>query len=423
MCPSRHGIEETMTLREHILERTALAAFVLSVIACDAKPKVDLAGAAAQSPPASTNSLDVDAGLFLEPSDPPPPAGDLKSDLERFVNINACIKERANLDPLVGDGLRALGYDTFLRDACRLLEATKDKKLETCDRIDASSMRARCQSWVAMVSETPDACPLKFEGVAIHGRRGTCLAVAAKDARLCASEANTAERATCEALAARDESRCDGLGAEQRPSCKREFQRWRSLLSPPLTGLPALPKARGKLVLKGESGTADPVVSETDLSSEFAQGGVVVTARNRSRIELGMIGASEMARIAPSPHQRARFGLTVLLEPGASSKDPPKPSLERLELEIPGEATLVHPGANCDCRFTTARIDRSRGGEVALAMQGSIGAGSRRYRIDVDIVTFVRDIVDEQKIGVGRVLAPVHPNVTTRTAPTTSATR
>ena len=161
--------------------------------------------------------------------------------------------------------------------------------------------------------------------------------------------------------------------------------------------------------MKGESGTTDPPNTEADLASEFARGGVVVTSRDRARIELGMIGESETSRIAPSPTRRARLGIAVLLEPSASSKDGPKPLLERLELEVPGEATLVHPSARCDCRIVTARIDKTRGGEISIALQGVLGQGARSYKIDVDLATFVRDVVSEQ--GGTRVLPPVHPTI------------
>jgi hypothetical protein len=397
-----------------------VVAALMLVGGCDDKTK-SVPRPAPSMVPASPSSvasvLGIDAGAFVDTADPPPPAGDLKADLDRFVNVETCVKERANVDPLVGDGLRAIGYDTFLRDVCRLLEAAKDKKREACDRIDSSSMRARCQSWVAMVAQTPDACPLQLDAIATRGRDVTCLAVAGKDPRLCSGEQRTAVRAICDALASRDESRCNVLIPPDRPGCTRELTRWRSLLAPPLTGMPALPAARGKLVVKGDSGTADPPTPEADLSTEFARGAVVVTSRERARVELGMIGESETSRIAPSPNRRARLGIALLLEPGATPKDPPKPLLERLELEIPGETTLVYPGVHCDCRVTTARVDRTRGGEIALGLQGTISAGSRSYRVDADLVTFVRDVVSEQGVigGATRVLPPVHPSFGPRT--------
>ena len=387
------------------------------VAACDdRKGPRPAASVAPASPSSIAETLGIDAGGLVDTADPPPPAGDLKADLDRFVNVETCVKERSNLDPLVGDGLRAIGYDTFLRDACRLLEAAKDKKRETCDRIDSSPMRARCQSWVAMVAQTPDACPLLFEGVATRGRNMTCLAVAGKDPRLCAGEPRTATRATCEALASREDARCETLAPSDRPSCKRELARWRSLLAAPLTGMPKLQAARGKLSVKGDAGTPDPPTSEADLATELARGGVVVTSRERSRVELGMIGESETSRIAPSPNRRPRLGLAVLLEPGPTPKDPQKALLERLELEIPGEATLVYPGVRCDCRVTTSRVERTRGGEIALAVQGTVSAGTRTYKIEVELATWVRDVVSEQSImagagGAGRVLPPVHPTI------------
>ncbi|MBX3186405.1 MAG: hypothetical protein KF819_05285 [Labilithrix sp.] len=383
-------------------------------VACDdKKPGGPGPSASAPASPASVAAvLGLDAGALAESVDPPPPAGDLKTELDRFVNVDACVRDRANLDPLVGDALRAIGYDTFLRDACRLLEAAKDKKRETCDRIDSSALRVRCQAWVAMVAQTPEACPLVFEGVATRGRAMTCVAVAGKDPRLCAGEARTGARATCEALAHRDESKCNVLLPAEQASCKREVVRWRSLLSPPLDGLPKLPEARGKLVVKGEAGTPDPPTSEADLATEVARGAVVVTSRDRARVEIGMIGESETTRIAPSPNRRPRLGIAVLLEPSPSDKEPPKPLLERLELEIPGEATLVHPASRCDCRVTTARVDKTRGGEVAIALHGKIGSGSRSYEIDVDLRTFVRDVVAEQ--AGSRVLPPVHPALPAR---------
>lgn len=390
----------------------ALVALATAVVACDdAKTPVPAppASAAPASPASVMALLGLDAGALSETTDPPAPPGDLKAELERFVSVDTCVKERANIDPLVGDALRAIGYDTFLRDACRLLEAAKDHSKEKCDRIDSSALRSRCQSWVAMVAQTPDTCPLQFEGIPTRGRNVMCLAVAGKDPRLCTGEPRTAVRATCEAMSMQDAARCDVLLPSDMPSCRRELARWRTLLAPPLSGLAKLPAARGKLLVKGEAGTPDPPTTEADLASEFARGGVVVTSRDRARVEVGMIGESETSRIAPSPNRRARLGIAVLFEPGASPKDPPKPVLERIELEVPGEATLVTPSARCDCRITTARVDRTRGGELALAVQGTLGAGNRTYKIDVDLATFVRDVVAE--LPGSRALPAIHPTI------------
>ncbi|MDB4945978.1 MAG: hypothetical protein JWP97_5512 [Labilithrix sp.] len=392
----------------------ARVALLLALAACNAKsdpaPRPAPSDAPA-SPSAIASVLGLDAGLFAEAVDPPAPAGDLKSDLDRFVNVETCVKERANVDPLVGDALSAIGYDTFLRDACRLLETAKDRKADACERIDASAMRGRCKAWVAMVTQAPDACPLVFDGVPTRGRSATCVAVAGKDPRLCAAEPRASSRATCEALASRDQSHCDKLLPGERPGCVRELTRWRSMLAAPLAGLPPLTTPHGKLTVHGEGGTPDPAAPETDLTTDLARGAVVVTSRNRARLELGMVGAVEPSRIAPSPNRRPRLGVAVVLEPGAAAKDAGRPLLERLELEVPGEATLVYPGVHCDCKVTAARADRARGGEVTIAVTGTISAGSRSYTFATELSTWVRDVVDDQASAGSRVIPAAHPFV------------
>lgn len=348
--------------------------------------------------------LGIDAGVLGEPLDPPAPPGDLQAELDRFVNLDQCVAERAQLDPLIGDALGAIGYETFLRDACRLLEAAKDKKRESCDKVDSSALRARCQSWVAMVSQVPDACPMQFEGLVTRGRNPSCVAIAAKDARLCNGEPRTVQRGICEAMVARDPAKCDRLLPNQRPLCKREVARWRGVLAPPLEGLEKLPTPRGKLSIRGVSGTPDPSTTEVDLSQDFARGVVVVTARERMRVELGSVVESEAARIAASPQKRPRIGLAMVLEPG---KTEPRPVLQKLELELPGEAPIVSPPAACDCKITAARTTATRGGEAAIALEGTITSGARSYTVKIDLSTFVRDVVPEAPGA--RVLPPVHP--------------
>ncbi len=359
------------------------------------------------TPPPSVSAVEqlgVDAGVFGEPVDPPAPAGDLQVELDRFVNVGQCVAERAQLDPLVGDALGAIGYETFLRDACRLLEAAKDRKRETCDKIDSSALRVRCQSWVAMVSQVPDACPMQFEGVVTRGRNPSCVAIAAKDPRLCNGEQRTVQRGTCAAMVARDPAKCDELLPNQRPLCKREVARWRSVLSPPLEGLEKLPAPRGKLSIRGISGTPDPPSTEVDLAQDFARGVVVVTARDRMRIELGTVVESETARIGASPQKRPRVGIATILEPG---KKEARPVLQKLELELPGEAPIVSPPATCDCKITTASASATRGSEAAIALEGTLTSGTRSYKVGIDLSTFVRDVVPEA-VGT-RVLPPVHP--------------
>src|SRR5215475_8769451 len=100
--------------------RTVPWLFVLfllgSTLGCDEKKPVPTEPSASPIPAASLVNL-IDASVLGEPTDPPAPAGDLKLELERFVNVDTCVTERAKIDPLIGDALGAIGYETFLRDA------------------------------------------------------------------------------------------------------------------------------------------------------------------------------------------------------------------------------------------------------------------------------------------------------------------
>lgn len=389
-----------------------LGLLLLALAACDdEKARPPVPSAAPPAPASVAATLGLDAGM-LGDFDPPAPAGDLKTEIEHFTNLDNCVAERAKVDPLVGDALRAIGYDTFLRDACRMLEAAHDRKRETCDKLDSSALRTKCQSWVAMITPQADACPMVLDGIPSRGRQPVCVAVAARDPRLCVAEARLASRGTCEALVLRDDAKCDPLLAPDRASCKRELARWKSILSPPLAGLPDIVKPTGKLAVHGSDGTADPATPETDLGGELGRGAVVVTARERARVEIGSF-ESDTTRIAGSPNRRTRVGVALVADPDPLHAKEPKPSLDRFELEVPGEPPLSCSTGRCTLDLSGSHIDKTRGGAIAVKVTGTIAAGGKTYKIDVDAKTFVRDVVSDV-LGPGRVLPPVHPP----TAPT-----
>ncbi|HVJ93625.1 MAG TPA: hypothetical protein VM580_27675 [Labilithrix sp.] len=404
------------------VSRTVPVLFMAALVCAGCEDKPAPPPDPGATPPSATGlaALGIDASVLGDPIDPPAPAGDLKAELERFVNVDQCVAERAKLDPLVGDALGAIGYETFLRDACRLLEAAKDRKRETCDKIDSSALRARCQSWVAMVSQTPDGCPMRFEGLVTRGRDASCVAISARDPRLCAGESRTIARGTCEAMVLRDPSKCETLMPNHRALCQREVARWAGVLMPPLEGLEKLPIARGKLSIHGASGTPDPPVPEVDLSADFVRGVVAVTSHGRIRVELGTVTESEGARIAASPQKKARVGLAMVIDaaaadvgakqarrPELANKDISQGVLQKLEIELPGEAPLVSPPATCDCKITTARAASTRGGEAAIVLSGTVSGGNRTYTVSIDVATFVRDVLPEH--AGTRVLPPIHP--------------
>ena len=155
--------------------------------------------------------LGVDAGEIEGVVDPPAPAGDFRAELAAFTTVDACVAQRGALDPAVGDALEAIGYDTLVRDACRMLEAAHAQDRKRCAGIDASSLRERCEALVAELAGDPDACPFQFPARPESGRDPVCIAVAVHDARFCAAAVGAPDRATCEATFALDDGPCKRL--------------------------------------------------------------------------------------------------------------------------------------------------------------------------------------------------------------------
>jgi hypothetical protein len=127
------------------------------------------------------------------------------------------------------------------------------------------------------------------------------------------------------------------------------------------------------------------------------------------RIELGTVAASEAARVAVGPQKRPRFGLAVLFsgDRGKREEKDDKPTIEKLELELPGEALVVSPPTPCDCKIVKATASALRGSEMSLVVDGTLGSGGRNYAIHLDVTTFVRDVVAEE--AGARVLPALHP--------------
>jgi hypothetical protein len=190
------------------------------VAACSPKPAPTRPS---DDPPNLTSiahALRVDASALTETEAPPPPSGDLAADIASFTTLDACVRQHASLDPLVADALGALGYDTFLKDVCRILEAAHTRSTAPCALIDASGLRIECSMVLAVTIHAPDDCPLRVDGAPQLGRDPTCLAAASGEARLCAGELRD-RRVRCEAIALSDDARCAPLGPG-RGACARD---------------------------------------------------------------------------------------------------------------------------------------------------------------------------------------------------------
>lgn len=366
----------------------------------DGRP--DLAPPRASGPadaPALAKLLGVDAGEF-EAMDPPAPPGDLKADIDRFTTVEACALERARLDPLLGDALEAIGYDTFLRDACRVIEAAKANDANRCAAIDASSLEARCRATVAEVAGTPDACPWETSSRPARGRDPRCLAVASRDTRLCAAVADPLERATCEATLDASDRSCATLSTRgARSRCSRDADRWRGVLASAREGEHGGPSAHepplavaGRLHVERTDHADAAEAIDVDLTPDLARGITLMQQRDGARLVLGPLTETGLDFIAPSPHVRASLALELTAVTGPHGAGTTA-RIERAELVVPGRPPLSTPGAQSTLAVKVDKLDPVRGGSVAVVVDGDISASGSSWRVHADAATFVRDVV------------------------------
>lgn len=356
-------------------------------------------------PPAPAASLakllGVDAGEVETPVDPPAPAGDLKADIERFTTLDACAAERAQRDPVLGDALEAIGYDTFLRDACRIIEAAKTNDAAKCSAIDATTLEAQCRATLAQATAAPDACPWQSPGRPARGRDAKCVAVAARDVRLCVGASDALDRATCEATLGGGDRPCTKLRTRsEQARCSRDAARWRSLVaenaSP--TGASALVRAGAMHVEPLDPGTPrtppGPASAslDVDLGPDLERGVILVVDREGTRFVVGPLSEAGLDFVAPSPHVRASLALELLVAAG-SHPGAAVARVERAELVVPGRPTAATPGAASTLTAKVTGLGASRGAPVSLEVEGDISAAGSSWRLHAQATTFVRDVV------------------------------
>ncbi len=336
------------------------------------------------SPSAIASVLGIDAAALGGPLvDPQRPAGDLAADLNAFTTVEACMKQRtSSLDPLVGDAVDAIGYDTFLRDACRVLEAAKTKDAKKCELIDASALRARCRTVTAMVAGDVEGCPLKAPSKPELGRDATCVAAATRSPAMCAG-AQKRDRPSCEALVTHDAKKCDALALDdQRASCTRDAMRFRAALDG-TAAIASVPAPKGTLTIHGD-GKPDPAQTTVDLDLDVGSGVVVVIDGKRTRVAFGRVGESGSTPRAVQPLEHTRFALSF-----AMSTEKPM-DIAEAALAVPGSTQSSCSGDACKLTVKVGKLESKRGGAVELTVDGTLGG----WRVHADVATFARDVVD-----------------------------
>ncbi|HEY2513237.1 MAG TPA: hypothetical protein VGI39_20350 [Polyangiaceae bacterium] len=367
--------------------------------ACDKNPFESDRPAPAELPPqtpASPGSHDpgvsMDGAAPVEHADPPSPAGDLREDAERFTTLDTCVAQHPLTDPLVGDAVRSIGYDTLIRDACRLLQAIKLKDPSPCFSITASGLQQRCSSLLAESLKDPEKCPWASPANRRLGRDPSCLAITTHDPRSCAAELESLQP-LCEAQASSDVSRCSRAMGEERQTCARDLQRVASLLAGEYPAHSATP-VTAHLEIHGAKGTPDPASTDVDLGATMA-GGAVVAAEPTGGIHLALTREND-SMLGLSPHgERAHLQAIVSLEGGAAT-------LKKFDLLMPKVPELVCPSAHCTLAVTLAKADPTRGAALSASIEGEVETPTGSYTVHLKIETFVRDVVSRSAIYGGR---------------------
>jgi hypothetical protein len=372
-----------------VLRRALPAALFAFLAACDKEEPQQR-----PVPPAPVASIErvlgVDAG-DLEPSvDPPAPAGDFRAEMDTFTTLDACARQRAALDPLVGDALEAIGYDTLVRDACRVLDAAKAHDARRCESIDSSALRERCQAAVAEIAGEPDACPFEVARRPELGRDAACLALAVRDARLCAGAPEAAARTTCIAIATHDAAPCARLPVRgEQARCARDEKRWASAIPAAGAGNGAASGAGGAASGAGgaasiPSGTA--TVDGRAVPLDVSRGVVLLERIDGVHLAVGPMGHAGSGFVAPSPLAQGSIALELVVP-----ADPKKAAVERLELSLPQRPALtVESPRTAPLSVRVTRVERARGGAVELSVAGAMPDGAQ---LEAAVSTFVRDVV------------------------------
>ncbi len=386
---ARTLLEETLRVYSAIVlvvNLRLVAIAVLACAACDAKKSSDVSTTTLAASNVAA-ALGIDADLPAPP-DPSPASGDLKSDVAAFTTIDDCVaKQSVKIEPMIGDALLAFGYDTFLRDACRQIDAVKSRDSRKCDAIVASELARYCRATVAEVAGKSDDCPFASAD-ASNGRSRTCVAIASRDPRLCTSS-SLEESAQCASIVMHDETKCDVWKKSEIASCRRIGQRLASSLPPAQTNLPALPKMSATLSLRALAGTAPPAPDSSSLSSD-AVDGVALT-----------LGALDTSFSFGPSHEEAAFPhevtpaspLRIGFEMHVSNAPTAEPKIRNVVLEIPGGVRLDDAQMHASPKIKIVKLDKERAGLVQFSIDGEVGSSPQAFAFHLEVTTFVRDLI------------------------------
>jgi hypothetical protein len=341
-------------------------------------------------------AVKYDASALDDLRDPVPKGGDLADLLSRYTSLEQCVRERREVDPLLADSLRSLGYDRFLLDSCMTLEGLRTRSLAPCKQIDVSSLQQNCSSSVAGILASPDDCPFDLEP--IFGRSPFCLGLAMRSVTICYAARTYGERVACEATLSRKIDQCAKLLPQDRAFCEMRVTRLgQAIANEDATSKRTSPgyvnASRGSLTIKASAGTTFTDVTE-EMTAELNRGVVVIAHRraaSEAYLEVALGTEFRNGGSVPIPYAGLRANLSAVFEV-RNNDNANKANVASLGLAVPSRVRLYHPGIACQCS-ATVQVEEKRGGKVTIELSGSLGAAPEGFQFKANLETYVRDLV------------------------------
>jgi hypothetical protein len=348
----------------------------------------DLARRAAEE----LEALEKEAGIERG-HDPQAPGGDLARDIAAFTTLEACVRAHRITDPVLGDAIDTLGYDTLVGDACRILAALKAKDGKLCSPIAASPLRHRCETQVAVLAGEPALCPVAGGGGGVQAREPVCLARASRDERLCAA-ALPADRAACKALVRGSSSDC---GTDE--TCVRQVERYRPLLEKPASRAPF--PARLHVVIASDPGKAEKYDGAFDLDETAAAGAVARPMGDKVRLTIGT-PKNALWPSWDSPRSSPLVFLSLSLpskmptsgdKAGAAPEWTLGPGDLAFDLLVP-QVALLSGSLTSERHVVFDNVSVAQGSPIRLTLTTKVSDATRTFRVRFELETFVRDGID-----------------------------
>jgi hypothetical protein len=295
--------------------------------------------------------------------DDPGDAGD------RLARCIASVDQRTPA-PLAG-ALAALDDRALVEDGCRLALAVEGGQPGWCSRVVYAPVRSACLRRAAIVARDAAACP---RAVGARARDPLCVALAARDPRLCAA-AGATERVVCTAAALHDPGRCSALDPLLRPGCVRE-----AAVLAPLTPAMVL---RHPLPATGGAAFAD-----ADADAPWSLGDV---ARGVWVDDEGWVWVVDAAMGWPAHVVSPEHPLVALrVRLGAT---PEADDAVEARVELPGRVALDTRDGTLHGRIRWRMEGRRRGNRNAAEVE-LVGAGlARGLTVRAWWDSFVRDLI------------------------------